>query len=339
MRIGGGTGDRYELLSLLGSGNFGDVWRSRDHLEDDIVAVKLLSPDTDPDRVLKEAGLQRRLSSHPRVVGLRNVELIANPSAFVVSELVPGGSLADVLKVRRPTVRESHRWLRDALEALCHAHALDVLHRDVKPSNLLVGEDAHAQLTDFGVAEDSVLRSAADPGMYKKIAPPEFLAGFSDERSDIWLVGMLGFHLLAGERPDLHTAHREKLPLVHRRSPDVPIALARVIGAALKVDPDDRPQTAERLLDGVVSVPVSAGWHDVVSADPAVVQTWQADVNGNGVTVEVRRAARSGGYRVHGRAQAGSRLASRRDVRAPTLAGALSIARSWLLAVVSGQRL
>jgi serine/threonine protein kinase len=174
MRIGGPSGDRYELVRPLGSGAFGDAWEAHDHDEDSTVAVKLLSPGTNPDDVLREASLHRRLSAHPRVVPMRNVEIGANPSSFVVSELVPGGSLDGVLAVRRPTVVESQRWLRDVLEGLAHAHGMSVLHRDVKASNVLLGPDGHAMLTDFGVADDSVRRAAAEPAMYPLTMPPEF---------------------------------------------------------------------------------------------------------------------------------------------------------------------
>jgi len=166
MRLGGVAGDRYELVRRLGNGVFGVAWEAVDHHEQQVVALKLLDPRIKPDRVLLEAQLQRRLSEHPRIVSIMNVELGANPSSFVALEFVRAGSLQSVLDARRPTVLESVRWIRDVLEALDHTHQEGVLHRDVKPSNLLLGPDGHAMLTDFGVAEDSVHKLLPDPGMY-----------------------------------------------------------------------------------------------------------------------------------------------------------------------------
>lgn len=337
MEIGGTTGDRYKLRRLLGSGNFGDAWEAHDQDEDDVVAVKLLDPRTHPDDVLREASLQRRLSEHPRIVSLRNVDLGANPSSFVVSELVRGGSLKDVLDTRRPTVREAHRWLRDVLEALAHAHRLNVFHRDVKPSNLLLGADGHALLTDFGVAEDSIRTPPGMLGMYNEILPPEGTATTSSQ-TDIWLVGILGWQLLAGQRPDIAEAHSGTLDLVHRRSPEVPIALSRAVAAAMAPDPADRPTSVERLLETLGAVQVRAGWHDLVSTDADVVRAWQGDDAMGEMEVEIRRRTR-GGFLVQARAAPGHRLRSRRHVTVPTEARALKQARSWLEPAVRGDAL
>ena len=338
MRLGGVGGTRYELRARRGTGAFGTVWRAIDHDEDSTVAVKLLDPAVTPDAVLREARLQRRLSAHPRIVPMRNVELGASPSSFVVLEFVTGGSVQDVLNARRPTVLETHRWLRDTLEALDHAHEENVLHRDIKPSNLLLGPDGHAMLTDFGVAEDSIRRSVPAPGMYPLTLPPEFGLGPTTVQTDLWLVGVLSWQLLAASRPDLATAHTGALNLPHRYSPDVPIALSRAIMTGLELDPADRPENAERMLEAIAQVPVHCGWSDVPSADPAVVRCWRADEAGGDVTIEIRRRPR-GGYLVEGRAPAGSRLRQRRRATESTEAAAIQRARSWLTAVVGGQPL
>lgn len=338
MCLGGTTGDRYKLQKNLGAGAFGDAWQAVDRDEAAIVAVKLLDPKTKPDDVLREAQLHRRLSEHPRIVSMRNVELGANPTSFVVTELMPGGSIKDIIRSRRPTIVETHRWLRDVLEALSHAHSLHVLHRDVKPSNVLLGADGRARLTDFGISEDSVRRLATEPGMYSLTLPPEFGSRRTDERTDIWLVGLMGWQLLVGQRPDLAKAHAGTLDLAHRHSPEVPLAMAKAIAAAIAPDPDDRPQSADRLSDLLGKVTPAAGWADVAPSDPAIHRAWEADEAGGRVVVEIRTMAR-GGYSIAAHAAKGSRLSSRRDERAPTLAAATQCARRWLLAVVEGQRL
>jgi eukaryotic-like serine/threonine-protein kinase len=338
MRLGGPGGIRYELLSPLGSGMFGTVWRAFDHDEQSELALKLLNPTTTPDRVLREAQLQRRLSAHPRIVSMRNVEVGANPSSFVALELIQGGSVADALHGGRPTVLETHRWIRDVLEALDHAHEENVLHRDIKPSNLLLGDDGHAMLTDFGVAEDSFHRAVPDPGMYQLTLPPEFGTGPTTVQTDLWLVGVLAWQLLVGVRPDLAMSYAGKLLLPHRYSYEVPIALSRAVMPALNPDPASRPESAQRMLESISRVPVHCGWTDVATGDPAVVRRWQADGAGDGVVIEIRKRPR-GGFLVEAHAMPGCRLRVKRRAAESTEAAALQRARSWLTAAVGGATL
>jgi serine/threonine protein kinase len=319
-------------------GSFGTAWEAFDHDEQAVVAVKLLSPATIPDDVLREARLQRRLSEHPRIVSMRNVEVGANPSSFVVMDLVPGGSVDGVLKVRRPTIVETQRWIRDVLEALDHAHRENVLHRDIKPSNLLLNAEGHAILTDFGVAEDSFFRTLPAPGMYPFTLPPEFPPGPTTVRSDLWLVGMLAWQLLVGKRPDLRRAQSGTLHAPHRESQEVPIALSRAIMPPLRPDPLDRPESAQRLLEAVGRVPVHCGWRDIAHTDPLTIKCWQADEAGGEVTVRISRRPR-GGYLVEASAPPGSRLRVRRHAVEGSEAAALQRARSWLTAVVAGRPL
>jgi serine/threonine protein kinase len=333
---GGSTiGDgRWTLRRRLGRGAFGTAWEAHDLDEDITVAVKLLKPTVRPSDVLREARLHRRLSEHPRIVTMRNVLVAATPSPFVVLDYMPSGSLDAVLAVRRPTVVEAQRWLRDTLEALAHAHGMNVLHRDVKPSNLLLGADGHALLTDFGVAEDSVRRAARAPGMYPLTLPPEFGSAPATEQTDLWLVGILGWQLLTGHRPDLAAAHAGRLELPHRASLEVPMALSRAVMEGLAPDPADRPDSAERMLERVRAVPIRCGWHDVAPVDPAIIRAWRADDAGRGVVVQIRRRTRD--FEVTAAASPGARLQRRRRVVCATVAAANQQARRWLEQVVRG---
>lgn len=335
VRIGDG---RYELRRRLGSGAFGTAWEAWDRHLDKRVAVKLLAPGVHPDDVLREARLHNRLSEHPRIVSMHNVLLAATPSPFVVLDFVEDGSLDRLLARRRPTVVEAQRWLRDVLEALAHAHASHVLHRDIKPSNLLLGPDGHVMLTDFGVSEDSVRRQAAAPGMYPLTLPPEFRYTPATEQTDLWLVGMLGWQLLVGNRPDLAVAHAGTLELPHRHRLEVPIALSRAIMYGLKPNPAERPASAARMLERIAAVPIQSGWSDVPPSDPAVAGEWIADAAGGGVTVRIRQRA-SGDFEVTASAPAGRRLRTRRREVCGSLPAARIQARKWLEQVVRGKPL
>src|SRR4051794_6444578 len=126
--VGGG---RYRLRRRLGNGYFGDVYLGEDLDEGGRVAVKLLKPNVTLDEALLEARLQRRLSEHPRIVSLRNVDVRTGGGPIVVTEYWPGGSVADrVASGARAELREALRWLRDTADALVHAHALGIFHRD-----------------------------------------------------------------------------------------------------------------------------------------------------------------------------------------------------------------
>jgi serine/threonine protein kinase len=328
---------RYRLRRRLGRGAFGAVYDGWDLAEDTRVAVKLLAPWVSVDAVLREARLHRRLSRHPRIVGMRNVVIAADPSPFVVMEYVPGGSLQALVEQRRPTIVEAQRWLRDSLEALCHAHGNDVLHRDIKPSNLLLGGDGHVMLSDFGVSEDSVRRAGPPLAMYPAILPPEFGTAPTTVQTDLWLIGVLGWQLLVGGRPDLDAAQAGRLAAPHRRSIDVPIALSRAVMAGLEPTPASRPASAERMLERIAAVPIRAGWHDRIDPDPAIVQTWQADAQGGAVTVSIRQRRKD--FLVVATAAPGGRLRARRRAATATLAGARRQARGWLLEVVDGRPL
>lgn len=326
---------RYELCRRLGSGAFGTAFEAWDLDEDQRVAVKLLDPDVRPDDVLREARLHRRLSEHPRIVSMRNVLVGARPSPFVVLDFVPAGSIDSVLAARRPTVVETQRWLRDVLEALSHAHASNVLHRDIKPSNLLLGADGHVMLTDFGVSEDSVRRQASSPGMYPLTLPPEFEFGATTEQTDLWLLGMLGWQLLVGSRPDLGAAHTGELELPHRHSLEVPIALSRAVMEGLAPSPADRPAGAERMLERISGVPIRCGWREVTPSDPTIISSWVSDAAGGEVTARIRRRLR-GDFEVSASAGPGCRLRARRREICNTLPAARAQARKWLEQVVSG---
>lgn len=159
--VGGGAPavrfwDRFELLGDIGEGSVATVYLARDKVADRGVAVKLLKPEGRTDRTLferfrQEADLLRSME-HPFVVGLIAQDLWGERPAFAM-ELAERGSLARVMfQEPTPSVQHVLTWCLDILDALDHIHRLGVVHRDVKPDNILIAGDGTARLTDFGIA-------------------------------------------------------------------------------------------------------------------------------------------------------------------------------------------
>jgi eukaryotic-like serine/threonine-protein kinase len=259
---------RYRLLEQLGSGGFGVVWRAHDELLCREVAVKCvhLGPAIDGDRATREALAAARLA-HPAIVAL--YEACTEQDAFyLISELVDGDTLARLIaadELEDEEVLEIGIALASALE---HAHARGVIHRDIKPQNVLVPhphEDgpppqafaAAAKLTDFGgaslVGEDALTRTGDVLGTLAYMAPEQSEGHEVTHQADLYSLALVIYEALSGENPvrgatPAATVRRigRSLPPLARSRRDLPPELTRAIDTALAVAPKDRG-TLERL--------------------------------------------------------------------------------------------
>ncbi|MFF9393989.1 serine/threonine-protein kinase [Streptomyces griseoluteus] len=255
---------RYRLLSPLGEGGMGTVWRAHDEVLRREVAVKEVRapaglPAGDVERMYarleREAWAAARVA-HPNVVTVYDVAMEGG-RPWIVMELVRGRSLADVLETTGPlSVTESARVGAEVLDALRAAHEVGVLHRDVKPANVLLSDDGRVVLTDFGIA--SVEGSSALTMAGEVIGSPEFL---SPERalgrtpgpgSDLWSLGVLLYAAVEGGSPFRHDTPLstlravvdEPLPPPHLAGPLTP-----VIEGLLRKDPEERPAAEQAAHD------------------------------------------------------------------------------------------
>ncbi|MEU6385421.1 serine/threonine-protein kinase [Streptomyces bauhiniae] len=246
---------RYRLLSPLGEGGMGTVWRARDEVLQREVAVKEVRapaglPAGDVERMYarleREAWAAARVA-HPNVVTVYDVAMEGG-RPWIVMELVRGRSLADILETTGPlSVTETARVGAEVLDALRAAHDVGVLHRDVKPANVLLSDDGRVVLTDFGIA--SVEGSSALTMAGEVIGSPEFL---SPERalgrtpgpgSDLWSLGVLLYAAVEGGSPfrydtplaTLRAVVDEPLPPPRLAGPLTP-----VIEGLLRKDPEER---------------------------------------------------------------------------------------------------
>jgi eukaryotic-like serine/threonine-protein kinase len=293
-------GGRYELTSLIATGGMGQVWRACDRLLHRDVAVKVLRSEYTEDptflaRFRAEAQLAAGLV-HPNIASLFDYGEVqpAGPNdehlAYLVMELVRGESLSTLLRrEQRLSPERTLDVLRQCAAGLAAAHAAGVVHRDVKPGNVLLADDGTVKLTDFGVA----LSTASVPltqtgqviGTPHYISPEQAAGSRAGTASDVYALGVLGYECLAGHRA-FDAESPVQIALLHLNATpaplpdDVPAPVRGLIEAALVKDPAARFPDGAAFRDAIddiragraVSPPVPTT--EVPAADPAPSWTW-----------------------------------------------------------------
>lgn len=276
---------RYRLLSKLGHGGMGTVWRAKDETVDREVAVKEPRvPDHLPEReranvyerMRREARAAARLD-HPAVVNVHDVAVV-DGQPWIVMELVSGRSLGDALQEGTLGVREAARIGLEVLGALEAAHAAGILHRDVKPDNVLLGRHDRVVLTDFGIAQIEGETSLTDTGGFvgspEYIAPERVLGQRPGPASDLWSLGVVLYTATEGVSPFRRSNTPATLQSVLNSTPTAPASaagpLAEVINGLLGKDPSHRPgaDRVRRLLEEAARPPAPAPTQVVTVASP-----------------------------------------------------------------------
>ncbi len=264
----------FDIVRWLGEGTMAKVFLARESALDRLVAVKVLRPElsSDPlarERFEREAKTAARIS-HPNVTAIYRVGELSNGTPFIATEYIEGRNLAQYVATSGPiSIKDGRRILKELASALACADAKRVIHRDVKPGNVLIeNQSGRIVLGDFGIAGIQETGGTAARRLTRegeqlgdpKYASPEHIRGESlTARSDIYSFGVLAYELLAGRGPfdvddyaDLPAAHVQADPvdLISRRK-DVPELLARMIHSCLSKTPEERPSASEflKLLD------------------------------------------------------------------------------------------
>jgi tetratricopeptide (TPR) repeat protein len=262
----------YEILQSLGSGGMGAVYLARDTRLDRRVAIKALKDSTSPqsaERVLREARATARLN-HPNIAALYDViELEGTP--LLVIEYVEGDPLTKVLAAGAAPFARVIEIGTELADALDYAHRAGLVHRDVKPGNIIITPDGRVKLLDLGIARLMATDPTADTrtatehspaaGTPAYIAPEQIGGQMPDERSDIYSAGVVLYELLTGRRlfeaPDVLSrvlTAAQPMPRASELRPEIPAALDDIVAHATALAPEDRFESAGALRDALVHV-------------------------------------------------------------------------------------
>ncbi|HEX5901944.1 MAG TPA: BTAD domain-containing putative transcriptional regulator [Actinomycetota bacterium] len=273
----------YRLLEQIGEGAFGAVYRAIQPVVRRDVAIKAIHPHlaNDPEFIRRfeaEAQIVARLE-HPHVVPL--YDYWREPGgAYLVMRFLRGGNLAEALEDGAFDLERAAQMLDQVGGALASAHRQGVVHRDVKPSNILLDEEGNAYLADFGIAKDVVASDRTEPGTIKGsvlyLAPEQIRGEALTARTDVYALGVVLYEALVGEHPfrdvpDLAVYERQlhdPLPPARARRKDLPPAVDDVIATATAKDPRHRFRDAVSLADAFRNALPTAEITAVAAAPP-----------------------------------------------------------------------
>jgi eukaryotic-like serine/threonine-protein kinase len=325
---------QYQLERELGRGGMGVVFLARELSLDRLVAIKVLPPHLAADATLRERFLREARTaaqlSHPNIVPIYRADVLDDVAWFAMG-FIDGESLAERLQARGPLPpAEVVRFLREAAWALAYAHARGVVHRDVKPENIMVERGSgRVVVTDFGIARDTRASGLTADGMVMGsvhyMSPEQVAGGELDGRSDLYALGVVAFRLLSGRLPfDAPQASAVLLmqatkaaPSLREVAPTVPTALAAVVDRCLRKDPAERYPHGEALAEALTQALQAVrtdptGSPEVVLSEDAAKAVWlraaqlQADAarrvrertqQAEAYATGVQPSAPTGGYR------------------------------------------
>jgi serine/threonine-protein kinase len=261
--------NHYEILSHIGDGGMGTVYRALDTRLGREVALKFLPADANPQqeaarRLAREASAAAALQ-HPNICVIHDVGATDEGQPFIAMALCDGVTLKEKLRSGPLPVDEAIDIARQIARGLGAAHTRKIVHRDVKPANVMLGTDGIVRLLDFGLAKFMDAATTAPHGIRGTIAymSPEQLRGDeTDERADLWALGVMLYEMLAGARPFngdrgqavIESILRDQPEPLTSRNAEVPAGLSRIVDRLLQKKPDNRYARASEVLADLATV-------------------------------------------------------------------------------------
>ena len=258
--------NRYEILECIGTGGMAVVYKARCHRLNRLVAVKILKPELASDaefrRRFHDESRAVAMLSHPNIVAVYDVSH-SDDLNYIVMELIDGITLKQYMQKRGVPLnwREALHFITQIMKALGHAHSRGIIHRDIKPHNIMVLRDGSVKVADFGIAR---LTSAAQStltqealGSVHYISPEQAKGSYIDGRSDIYSAGVVLYEMTTGRLPfegdtpvSVAIQHINSIPISPRElNPEIPEALEAITMKAMAPDPDQRYASADEMLE------------------------------------------------------------------------------------------
>ncbi len=267
--IGSRVGE-YEILAVLGAGGMGQVYKVRNVISDRLEAMKVLLPNLEgnpdlADRFIREIKVQASLD-HPNIAALHTAQRVEN-QLLMLMEFVEGTTLAGLLKNGALPPDQVVDYVAQILSALSYAHSRGIIHRDVKPANIILTPQGVVKLMDFGIAKLAVdqrlTKTGFTVGSLYYMSPEQIKGALDlDPRSDLYSLGVVLYEMLTGGPPfkgdsdySVMAAHLEKMPApLFEVDPSVPPLLSEITLKALEKDPAKRFQSADAFRRALTSV-------------------------------------------------------------------------------------
>ena len=265
--IGTMLDNRYEILERIGVGGMAVVYKARCHRLNRLVAIKILKPelanDADFRRRFQAESQAVAMLSHVNIVGVYDV-CQSDGLNYIVMELIDGMTLKQYMQKRGVPLKwqEALHFVAQVLRALDHAHSRGIIHRDIKPHNILVLRDGSIKVADFGIARLTSSQATLTQealGSVHYISPEQAKGSHIDGRSDLYSVGVMLYEMLTGRLPFegetpvlVAIQHINSIPIQPRElNPDIPVGLEAIIMKAMAPNPNHRYGSAQEMLDAV----------------------------------------------------------------------------------------
>ena len=260
--IGKMLDNRYEILEVIGTGGMAVVFKAKCHRLNRLVAIKMLKKDLSEDaefrRRFHDESQAVAMLSHPNIMAVYDVSR-GGDMDYIVMELIDGITLKQYMERRgRLNWPEALHFITQIMKGLSHAHSRGIIHRDIKPQNIMILRDGTVKVTDFGIA---CLSNGANPsneaiGSVHYISPEQAKGDYTDNRSDIYSAGVVLYEMLTSRLPfdgdnpvSIAIQHFSAVPLPPRElNPDIPEALEQICLKAMACDRNNRYSTADEML-------------------------------------------------------------------------------------------